>query len=142
MQTLLRHAVAGIAVVAIAAGCGVRSQTSTMEGTLARSATCEDVITAYASRADVPSDYFEVAFIEAEGNSVYTTDNQLRQEIRKRAAEEGATGVIVNPVSESKVGVKVLGEALGTRSATARATALAIYLPADAERVTQRCGTR
>ncbi len=142
MQALLRHGVAGIAAVAIAAGCAVKTQTSTMEGTLARSATCEDVIVTYASRADVPSDYYEVAFIEAEGNSVYTTDNQLRQEIKKRAAEEGATAVIVNPVSESKVGAKVLGEALGTRSATARATALAIYLPADAERVTLRCGKR
>lgn len=93
-----------------------------MEGTLPRSATCEAVITTYASRADVPSDYCELAFIESEGNSVCATDNQLRAEIRKRAAEEGATAVIVNPVSESKVGVKVLGEALGTRSATSSRT--------------------
>lgn len=142
MQALLRNGLSVIAAVAVAAGCGVKSQTSTMEGTLARSATCEDAILTYASRADVPSDYYEVAFIEAEGNSVYTTDNQLREEIKKRAAQEGATAVIVNPVSESKVGVKVLGEALGTGSATAKATALAIYLPADSERVRLRCGSR
>ena len=145
MRTLLRKDVttlATAAALAITAACGVKTQTQTMEGTLARSATCEDAIVTYASRADVPSDYYELAFIEAEGNSVYTTDNQLRQEIKKRAAEEGASAVIVNPVSESKVGVKVLGEALGTKSATARATAMAIYVPADADRVALRCGKR
>ncbi len=140
MQALLRHGLFGIAAVTIAAGCGVKTQTQEIAGTLNRTPTCEDAIATYASRSDVPSDYYEVAFIEAEGNSVYTTDNKLREEIRKRAAMEGASAVIVNPVTESKVGVKVLGEALLTKSATSKATALAIYMPADANRVKERCG--
>jgi hypothetical protein len=50
--------------------------------------------------------------------------------------------VIVNPVEQSKSTIKVLGEAIGTKSATQKATALAIYMPADQGRVVTACGSR
>ena len=83
----------------------------------------------------------ELAWIEASGNSVWTTDNQLQTQIRNGAAKVGANAVIVNPVVQSKATVKVLGEAIGARSATQKATALAIYMPGDAGRVRTSCGT-
>jgi hypothetical protein len=46
----------------------------------------------------------------------------------------------VNPVTQSKSGVKILGEVIGTKSATQKATALAIYMPGDAARVRTACG--
>lgn len=142
MNAIMRGALPTIAAIAIAAGCSVKTETRAMEGTLARQPTCEAAVMTYTSRADVPSDYYEVAFIEAEGSSVYNTDNQLRKEIKEEAAKVGATAVIINPISESKQGVKVLGEAIGANSSTSRATALAIYLPAHADRVAQLCGIR
>ena len=48
--------------------------------------------------------------------------------------------MIVNPVEQSKSTVKVLGEAIGTSSATQKASALAIYMPGDAARVRTACG--
>jgi hypothetical protein len=60
--------------------------------------------------------------------------------VRLAAAKAGASAVIVNPVSQAKSGVKVLGEAVGAQSATQKASALAIYLPADRDRVVQVCG--
>jgi hypothetical protein len=129
-----------LALVASAA-CGVKKQTTTVSPMASmRAPTCEDAIVTYAGRVDVPSDYYELAWIEAEGNSVYTTDNKLQENIRNGAAKVGATAVIVNPVDQSKAGVKVLGEAVGSKSATAKATALAIFVPADEARVRTACG--
>lgn len=121
--------------------CGVRKNTTDLNPSMQRAATCPSGVMTYASRSDVPSDYYELAFIEAEGNSVYTTDNQLEQQIKIGAAKVGASAVIANPVEQSKTAVKVLGEAVGTRSATQKASALAIYSPADQSRLRQACGS-
>jgi hypothetical protein len=43
-------------------------------------------------------------------------------------------------VQQSSSTVKVLGEAIGAKSATSQATALAIYMPQDSSRVTVKCG--
>jgi hypothetical protein len=124
-----------------ASACGVKKTTTDISPAANRAPTCAEAIATYGTRSDVPSDYYELAFIEAEGNSVYTTDNKLQDQIRSEAAKVGASAVIVNPVEQSKTTVKVLGEALGTKSATQKASALAIYVPADEARVRAACGT-
>lgn len=123
-----------------ASACGVKKTTTDISPTISRVPTCEDAIVTYASRSDVPSDYYELAYIEAEGNSVYTTDNKLQENIRNAAAKVGATAVIANPVEQSKSAVKVLGEAVVAQSATQKTSALAIYQPSDRDRVVAACG--
>ena len=59
----------------------------------------------------------------------------------ERAAQVGANGIIVNDVSQNKTGVNVLGEAVGAKTATARASGLAIWMPAGADRTRLACGT-
>lgn len=127
--------------LAVSGACaGVRKTTTDLNPSITRPPTCAAAIAVYNSRADVPYDYYELAWIQASGNSVWTTDNQLQTQIRNGAAKVGANAVIVNPVTQSKSTVKVLGEAIGTSSATQKATALAIYMPGDAARVTTACG--
>jgi len=129
-------------VFAIGAACaGVKKTTTDINPAMNRAPTCATAIAVYNGRADVPYDYYELAWIEAEGNSVWTTDNQLQTQIRNGAAKVGANAVIINPVQQSKQTVKVLGEAIGAKSATQKASALAIYMPGDAGRVTTACGT-
>lgn len=130
-----------LALFAVTA-CGVKKQTTDLNPSMSRPATCADAIMTYNTRSDVPSDYYELAFVEAEGNSVYTTDNKLQEQVRNGAAKVGATAVIVNPVEQSKTTVKVLGEALGSGSATQKTSALAIYQPAERDRVTTACGPK
>src|SRR6476620_3753406 len=120
---------------------GVRKKTTDINPAMNRAPTCANAIAVYNSRADVPYDYYELAWIEASGNSVWTTDNQLQQQIRNGAAKVGANAVIVNPVTQSKSTVKVLGEAIGSSSATQKQSALAVYMPGDAARVRSACGT-
>ena len=128
---------------ALAAGsacAGVKKTTTDINPRMNRAPTCANAIAVYNSRADVPRDYYELAWIQASGNSVWTSDNQLQTQIRNGAAKVGANAVIVNPVQASKSTVKVLGEAIGANSATAKASALAIYMPGDAARVRMACG--
>ena len=125
---------------AVGSACaGVKKTTTDINPSMSRAPTCASAIAVYNSRADVPYDYYELAWIQAEGNSVWTTDNQLQTQIRNGAAKVGANAVIVNPVTQSKSTVKVLGEAIGANSATQKATALAIYMPGDAGRVRTAC---
>jgi hypothetical protein len=122
--------------------CGVKSRTTDVSPGMARNPTCENAIVVFDSRADVPSSYYELAWIEVEGNSVWTTDRQMTDKMKKRAAEVGANGLIANPVQQNKTGVNVLGEAIGARSATARASGLAIWIPGASDRTMLACGTR
>jgi hypothetical protein len=127
--------------IAVGAACaGVKTKTTDVNPSMSRAPTCAAAIAVYNSRADVPYDYYELAWIEASGNSVWTTDNQLQTQIRNGAAKVGANAIIVNPVQQAKSTVKVLGEAVGANSATQKATALAIYMPGDAGRVRAACG--
>ena len=138
-------AMKGIALassIVVASACaGVKKTTTDINPSMERPATCANAIAVFNSRADVPYDYYELAWIEASGNSVWTTDNQLQTQLRNGAAKVGANAVIVNPVEQSKSGVKVLGEAIGTKSATQKASALAVYMPSDAARVRTACGS-
>jgi hypothetical protein len=128
--------------VAMGSACaGVKKTTTDLNPSVNRASTCPAAIAVYNSRADVPYDYYELAWIEATGNSVWTTDNQLQTQIRNGAAKVGANAIIVNPVTQAKSTVKILGEAIGTSSATQKATALAIYMPGDAARVRLACGS-
>lgn len=130
------------AAIAVTSGCGVRKTTATVNPAYSRAPTCDDAIAVYASRADIPSDYYEVAWIGAQGSSVYTSGGKLVSEVIKGAAKAGANGVIINPEKEATSTVKVLGEALGTHSATTKVSALAVYVPADSGRVMLRCGPK
>jgi hypothetical protein len=140
MNTSLLRGASAALLIAVAA-CGVKSHSTDISPSISRNPTCENAVDVYNSRAEVPNSYYELAWITAEGNSVWTTDAQLRSEMRKRAAQSGANGIIVNPVSQNKTGVNVLGEAVGANTATQRASGLAIWMPAGADRTRLACGT-
>jgi hypothetical protein len=130
-----------LALLLSTGACAVKTHSTDISPSISRNPTCAKAIEIYNSRADVPSSYYELAWIQAEGNSVWTTDSQMRSEMQKRAAEAGANGLIVNDVSQNKTGVNVLGEAVGGKTATARSSGLAIWMPAGADRTRLACGT-
>ena len=123
-------------------GCHVKTRTVDVSPTINRKPTCENAVTVFEGRRDVPTSYYELAWIEAEGNSVWTTDNQMVQKMKTEAAAVGANGLIANPVQANKTGVNVLGEAVGAHTATAKASGLAIWMPGQSDRVRLACGPR
>jgi hypothetical protein len=130
-----------VALLLATGACAVKTKTHDISPSISRNPTCENAVEIYNSRADVPSSYYELAWIEAKGNSVWTTSAQMRSEMQKSAAAVGANGLIANAVSQNKTTVNVIGEALGARSATARTNGLAIWMPAGADRTRLACGT-
>ncbi len=130
-----------LALSALAASaCGVRTHTTDVSPNIARAATCDEAVDTYTSRGAVPHDYYELAWISAEGNSVYTGDGKITAQVRKKAAEVGANAIIVNDFQTTGSNTKVIGAALGSNSADAKVTALAVYMPAEADRVKLKCG--
>ena len=122
-------------------GCKVKSHTVDVSPNVTRKPTCENAVTVFEGRSDVPTSYYELAWIETEGNSVWTTDNQMLQKMKTQAAAVGANGLIANPVQANKTGVNVLGEAVGAHTATAKASGLAIWMPGQSDRTRLACGT-
>lgn len=128
-------------LVLASSACSVRAKTTDVSPSIARNPTCENAVMVYEGRSDVPSNYYELAWIEVEGNSVWTTDGQLASKMKKAAAAVGANGLIANPVQQNKTGVNVLGEVVGAHTATAKSSGLAIWMPSENARVRLACGT-
>lgn len=129
-----------LAIATLAASaCGVRTKTTDVSP-VTRAATCDEAVDFYTSRAAVPNDYYELAWISAEGNSVYTSEGKIVDQIKRKAADVGANAIIVNDFATTGATAKVVGAALGSTSADTKTSALAIYMPAEASRVTLKCG--
>jgi hypothetical protein len=122
-----------------AIGCGARSHIVARNPALTLVPTCADAVPVYPDREHVPYDYYEVALIDAEGNSVYTGNGDLLKKVRNEAAGVGANGVVLDSLGASHATVKVLGAAVGSNDAERKARAVAIWMPTDTARVREAC---
>lgn len=130
-----------LAGATLTGACGTRTMVKPTANVRSYAAVCSEGVAVYASFDSVPYDYYEVALISAEQNSVYTSKDKMVEDMRKRAGEAGGNGLVINSIQSSKATVKQLGEALGTKSADREGKAVAIYMPADSMRVKSACGT-
>ena len=94
----------------------------------------------FADNEHVPYDYYEVALITSEGNSVYIGNGDLLKSIRNQAARLGANGIVVDALGATHATVKVVGAALGSNDAERKGRAIAIWMPSDTARVREACG--
>jgi uncharacterized protein (DUF849 family) len=127
-----------IAACALGA-CATHAHVVARNPALTLAPTCSDAVAAYGSRDKVPYDYYEVAVITGEGNSVYTGNGDVLKSVRKQAASVGANGVVIDSLRASHATVKVLGAALGGNEAERKASAIAIWMPSDTARVREAC---
>jgi hypothetical protein len=126
--------------IAIVAACHSRAQVVATNPVIALSPTCLEAVPVYADPHLVPYDYYEVALITGEGNSVYTGNGDLLKAMRGKAASQGANGLILADLSASHATVKVLGAAVGGNDADRKGRAIAIWMPSDTARVREVCG--
>lgn len=124
------------------ASCGTRSHIVARNPALTLAPTCANAVPVYADRDHVPYDYYEVAVISAEGNSVYTGNGDLLKSVRNEAAGLGANGIVVDALEATHATVKVLGAAVGSNDADRKARAVAIWMPSDTARVREACSGR
>jgi hypothetical protein len=128
-----------LAVSGSIAACATRSHIVARTPALTLAPTCADAVPVYPDRAHVPYDYYEVALITAEGNSVYTGNGDILKSVRNQAASVGANGVVLDSLGASHATVKVLGAAVGSNDAERKARAIAIWMPSDTARVREAC---
>ena len=128
-----------LASVGLLLACGTRVHVAARNPALTLAPTCADAVPAYSDRDHVPYDYYEVALITAEGNSVYTGNGDLLKAVRNEAAGVGANGVVIDALGASHATAKVLGAAVGANDAERKAHAIAIWMPSDTARVREAC---
>ena len=136
---LRRISLTAFSAVALLLGCGTRSHIVARNPALTLAPTCADAVPVYSDRDHVPYDYYEVAVINAEGNSVYTGNGDLLKSVRNEAAGVGANGVVLDALGATHATVKVLGAAVGSNDADRKARAVAIWMPSDTARVREAC---
>lgn len=130
-----------IATVVVTAACasGINVTRTTPQYGFAR--TCAEAVTVFDTRVAVPSNYYEISYITAEGNAVWTTDEDLVNRMKQSAAEVGATAIIANTTGPSATAVQILGAAIGTGDADRSGSALAIFQPSEESRVRAACAS-
>ena len=128
-----------MAAAGLVLGCGTRVHVAARNPALTLAPTCADAVPVYPDRDRVPYDYYEVALITAEGNSVYIGNGDLLKSVRNEAAGVGANGVVIDALSASHATVKVLGAAVGSNEADRKARAIAVWMPSDTARVREAC---
>lgn len=137
--TIARSLAAALALCALAA-CGTRTKVvSESPASVSLTPVCFEAVTVYDSYGEIASDYREVALLETEGNAVWTRDSDLRRSMQKKAAELGANAIIVDPTTHTKETVKLIGAAVGSGDADRKGKAVAIFVPADEQRVRAAC---
>jgi len=119
--------------------CGARAHIVARNPALTLAPTCANAVPVYPSSDKVPYDYYEVAMITAQANSVYNGNGDILKSVRNQAARVGANGVVIDSLSTTHATVKVLGAALGAHDAERKASAIAIWMPSDTARVREAC---
>jgi hypothetical protein len=133
------HLASGTLLVSTLGACGARAHIVDRNPALTLAPTCADAIEVLSSRDKVPYDYYEVALITAEGNSVYNGNGDLLKSVRNAAASAGANGVVIDSLGATHATVRVLGAAVGSKDAERKARAIAIWMPSDTARVRTAC---
>ena len=140
MPLMLPRVVGCFTLLATLVGCGTQTRIVATNPALSLSPTCTDAVAVYADREHVPYDYYEVALITAEGNSVYTGNGDILKAMRSKAAPLGANGLVINSLGATHATVKVIGAAVGGSDAERKGQAIAIWMPSDTARVRESCG--
>lgn len=125
--------------LAAAAGIGcVHVETARVSPDREDPPTCPAAVSIYTAEGRVGRPYRTIAYLNASGESVWTSEEEMVLALRDRAAELGANGLILGAVREPGLGLKVLGEILGP-GANREGVAAAIYIPEDSVRSRSSC---
>jgi len=100
--------------------------------------TCEEGVIMYTTPDKAPRGYREIALLNATGTTDFTSEAGMMKSMRKKAAEVGATGIILGSINEPGAGAKVAAAVFGTTTER-KGKAVAIFAESDVERVQSAC---
>lgn len=112
------------------AGCVTTNATMLGSATAVRPKLAPTEVRIYRTADQIKARYEEVALINAAGQAGSTNEAKMLEAMRKKAAEVGANGLILDAISEPSAGAKIAGAFLGT-GAERKGKAVAIYVFPD-----------
>lgn len=136
-----RRGILAVAGLLVPAACATGIDITRTAPQYAFAPTCEAAVTVFDSRARITSSYYEIAYITAEGNAVWTDNEDLVRRMKQSAAEVGATAIVADVTGPSATTAQILGAAIGTGDAERQGRALAIYQPSEEARVRAVCAS-
>lgn len=119
-------------------GACVHTNAAVLDASVKLAPICDKGVMVYTDAGKVGKDYREIALLNSRGQTGYTTEAGMVHSQQQKAAQLGANGIILNPISEPKPGTKIIGAVLGTGSER-KGAALAIWVPADSEKSAEIC---
>ena len=128
-------------IVALGAAACVSTNATVLDPTIKLAATCSDAVRLFTTPARVTSPYREVALLHSKGESNWSSEAQMMESMREKAAKYGANGIILDNIDEPSALTKVIGHVAKTGTQR-KGKALAIYIPADSTSSATICSTR
>ena len=128
---------AALALVAVSAAC-VRTNAALIDPTVHLAPTCTDAIRLYTSADAVQQPYQQVALLNSSGESQWSNESAMIKSMRKKAAELGANGIILNYIDEPSALSKVVG-AVAKTGTERKGRSMAVFIPSDSARARAAC---
>jgi hypothetical protein len=79
-------------------------------------ATMSEDVVIYLEEKDVPGDFEKIAIIHTEGDYEMTSEKQMLEAARRRAAKVGANGILIQRLKDPSTGAKVAQAIFGTEA--------------------------
>jgi len=116
-------------------------QDSVVDVSVRRDAVCQEAVRLYSSHGEVGAAFQEVAFLDYAEQSRMVNEVLLMNSVRRKAAELGATGVILPAVTDAEAGAQVVAAVLGAGTERSNRS-IAVYVPSDSARVRAMCDSK
>ena len=126
------------ALILLALVACVQTNAAVLDVTAQRAPICPDGVKIFTDTSEIGGPYTPVALLNSTGESSWTSEEQMLNSQRRKAAELGANGVLFAQIQEASAGAKVAGAFLGTGSQR-KGRATAILVPGDSARVQLAC---
>jgi hypothetical protein len=126
-----------LAALVVLAAC-TRTNAALMDNSVHLARTCPDAVRLYSTPSKVQGEYTEIALLNSSGSSGWTSESGMMKSMRKKAADVGANGIILDRIDEPGAGAKVAAAVFGV-GAERKGKSVAIFVPSDSTHVREVC---
>jgi hypothetical protein len=127
-----------IVLLPLVLGACVSTNAALLNPTVRLAPVCPDGVALFTSPDKVGKEFSEIAILNATGESGWTSEGGMYNSMRKKAAELGANGIVLNDIKEAGAGAKVAAAIFGTGTER-KGSSVAISIPSDSARVREAC---
>lgn len=135
----MRFARSLLPAAAVVSGACTRTNVTPLNLQASYARTCPEAIVVYTSTDRVRGEYDEIALLNSSGSTDWTSERGMVTSMRKKAADVGATAIVLNHIQEPSAGAKIAAAVLAPGSAARTGRSVAIFQATDSSRVRGVC---